>query len=152
MVPMSSRDGPPVSAVDRGLGILAAWVGAVVGGVAVSLSALLMARAVGVDGSVADYGLPYYLLLGGTCVGAAIGCYLALRVIGQGLAAPTSAILLALLAVPGVLAATRTRSGPGWPSAWEWAVGIMMFVGLPFVAPAIAAVLAEALTRRRASG
>jgi hypothetical protein len=94
--------------------------------------------------------LPYHLLRVGACVGAALGCYVALRLIGHGLVS-TSAILLALLTVPGLLAAIRTHSAPGWPSAWEWAFGFVIFVVLPLLSPAIASLLAEALTRRSAS-
>ena len=43
---------------------MTAWLGAVLGGAAGTGSALLIARAVGIDDSVADYGLPYQLLLG----------------------------------------------------------------------------------------
>jgi hypothetical protein len=71
---------------------------------------------------------------------------LALRVITHGLAVTVSAILLALLAVPGLLAVIRTHWA-GWPSAWEWAFGFLMFVVLPLLSAAIASLLAEAVTR-----
>ena len=93
----------PVDATDRGLGVVAAWLGAVLGGAAGTGSALLIARTVGIDDSVADYGLPYQLLLGGGWLGAVLGCGLALRITKQGVALTASLILFALLAPPGLL-------------------------------------------------
>lgn len=140
----------PVDATDRGLGVLAAWLGAVLGGAAGTGSALLIARAVGIDDSVADNGLPYQLLLGGGWLGAVLGCGLALRITKQGVAFTASLILFALLAPPGLLAAIRTDSGPGWPSTWEWVAMSVLYVILPVAAPGIAFLLAEALARRHA--
>ena len=148
---MRLRGSHPVNATDRGLRILAAWLGAMVGGVVVGGSAVLIARVAGVDGSLADYGLPYQLLLGGACLGAALGCYLALRATRQGRALSSAAILFVLLAPSALLAARRAHSGPGWPSTWELAFGFLIFVALPLAAPAIAVLLAEAMARLQTS-
>jgi hypothetical protein len=141
----------PVDATDRGIGVMTAWLGAVLGGAAGAGSALLIARAVGIDDSVADYGLPYQLLLGGGWLGAVLGSGLALRITKQGLALTASLILSALLAPPGLLAATSTDSGPGWPSTSEWLAGSTLYLILPLAAPGIAFLVAEALARRRAA-
>lgn len=143
--------GIPLDAIHRGLGILAASMGALVGGIAIGALALLGAKAVGLDESLGDYGLRYQLLLGGAWLGAALGCGLALRLTRQRSALTASVILFLLLAPPGLLAAVGTNSGSGWPSTWEWAAGLMLYVILPLTAPAIGFLLAEALTREQSA-
>ena len=124
-------------------GTLGSIVGMFVGG----CLALLVARMVGVDQSVADYGPAYRITLGGVWAGGLAGCYIALRIAHDSLSVPTALCLGLLLALPALVAAFEGESGPGWASPGRILLYGALYVLVPIASPSVAYLLAG-LARR----
>ena len=70
----------------------------------------------GVNESIADYGWPYRMALGGAWAGGLLGCYIVPRIAQDSLTVPTMLWLSLLLAVPALFAVLEGRSRTEWPS------------------------------------
>ena len=128
----------------RGLGgTLGSIAGMVVGG----CLALLVARVLGIDESVADYGPAYRITLGGVWAGGLLGCYITLRMAHDSLSLPTVLCLAFLLALPVLVAAYDGESGPRWASPGRILLYGALYVLVPIASPLAAYVLAG-LARR----
>jgi hypothetical protein len=106
-----------------------------------------VARVFRIDQSVADYGPAYRITLGGVCAGGLVGCYIALRIAHESLAAPTVLCLGFLLALPALFAAHEGESGPGWASPGRILLYGVLYVLVP-IASLLVAYLLAGLARR----
>ena len=122
-------------------------LGSIAGMVAGGCLALLVARIVGIDQSVADYGPAYRITLGGVWAGGLAGCYIALRMAHDSLSVPTVLCLGFLLALPALVAASEGESGPGWASPGRILLYGALYVLVPIASPLVAYLLAG-LARR----
>ena len=122
-------------------------LGSIAGMVAGGCLALLVARIVGIDQSVADYGPAYRITLGGVWAGGLAGCYIALRIAHDSLSVPTVLCLGFLLALPALVAASEGESGPGWASPGRILLYGALYVLVPIASPLVAYLLAG-LARR----
>ena len=130
-------------------------LGAIAGMVAGGCLALLAARIVGIDESVADYGPAYRIALGGVWAGGLVGCYIALRMAHDPLSVPTVLCLGVPLALPVLVAAYEGESGPGWASPGRIVLYGSLYVLVPIASPLVAyllAGLARRSTRNRVTG
>jgi hypothetical protein len=103
------------------------------------------ARVLGMNESVADYGTPFHMMIGGAWFLGLIGCYLALSALRDPKVIPTVVILAMLL--PGSAAASGplARTFARWfslPFGTLITVGIVLLVLLPMLSPVVARLLA----------
>lgn len=126
-------------------GALGSIAGIVVGG----CLALLLARVIGIDQSVADYGSAYLIILGGAWAGGLMGGVIVLRSARDPLTVPTIVCLGLLLAVPAVVAAYEGESGPGWPSTGRILLYGILYVLMPMASLPLAYLLAGLARRAR---
>lgn len=122
--------------------------GSIAGMVAGACLALLVARMIGIDESVADYGPAYRTTLAGVWAGGLVGCYVALRIAHDPRSVPTVLCLGALLAIPALVAASEGKSGPGWASPGRILLYGALYVLVPAAAPLVAYLLAGVVRRR----
>ena len=128
-------------------GALGSVAGIVVGG----FLGLLLARATGIDQSVADYGSAYRFTLGGAWAGGLAGCYTVLRTAHDSLTVATVLCLGPLLAVPALVAASDGQSGTGWASPGSILLDGAVYVLVPVASPLVAYLLAGLWDRRRST-
>lgn len=123
-----------------------AATGGTAGGILVGgATALLVARAMGLDESIADYGPPFYIALGGAWLFGLLGCYFALSALRDSKAVPTVGILALLLPGAAVIADPLALVISGWisPSFRTLiTVATVLYVMLPLLCPAAARSLA----------
>ena len=156
----SARARPPAGTMERWASTLAAattrrddgtevfgTLGSIAGMVAGGCLALLAARLVGIDQSIADYGPAYRITLAGVWAGGLIGCYIALRKTHDSLSVPTVVCLGVLLALRASVASYDGESGPGWASPGRILIYGALYVLVPIAAPLLACLLAG-LARR----
>jgi hypothetical protein len=122
-------------------------LGSIAGMVAGGCLALLVARVIGIDQSVADYGPAYRITLAGVWVGGLVGCYIALRVARDSRSVPTVVCLGVLLAVPALVAGYEGGSGSGWASPGRILLFGALYVLVPIAAPLVAYPLAGVARR-----
>lgn len=137
--------------------LLVASAGGTLGGIILGGgSGLLTARALGMNESVADYGTPFYIAIGGAWFLGLLGCYLALVALHDPKAVPAVVILALLLpgsaAVAGPLASALARVfRTTFGTLVE--IAVVLYVLLPMISPVVARLIAAALPwGNRASG
>jgi hypothetical protein len=120
--------------------------GGTAGGIFVGgATALLAARVVGLDESIADYGSPFYMAIGGAWLLGLLGCYLALRCIRDSKAIPTVGILALLLPSSAVIVDPLASVLSRWISPTFGTlvtVATVFYVLLPLLSPIVARSLA----------
>ncbi len=124
---------------------LAATGGTAVGILIGGATALLVARATGLDESIADYGPPFYMALGGAWLFGLLGCYFALSALRDSKAVPTVGILALLLPGSAVIADPLALAISGWISPTFGTlitVATVFYVVLPLLCPVAARSLA----------
>ena len=123
-----------------------AATGGTAGGILVGgVTALLVARAMGLEESIADYGPPFYIALGGAWLFGLLGCYFALSAVRDSKAVPTVGILALLLPGAAVIVDPLALVITGWisPSFRTLiTVATVLYVMLPLLCPVAARSLA----------
>lgn len=123
-------------------------LGAIAGMVAGGCLALLAARVIGMDQSVADYGPAYRTTLAGVWAGGLVGCYAALRMAHDQRSVPTVLCLGVLLAVPALVAGYEGEYETGWASSGRILLYSALYVLVPIAAPLVAYLLAGVVRQR----
>lgn len=106
---------------------------------------ILGARAVGFSESVADYDAAFLVTVGTACVLGLVGCYLALRVVGDERALST--VLILALLMPGS-ALSLEPIGQALARAFDWGfgllipLGVILYVSCVVVSPVVARIIA----------
>lgn len=124
------------------LNALAATLGSLVGIVMGASLGLALARVLGIEQSVADYGSAFICVVGSAWLFGILGCYFAMRLVGDRRALLTALILVPVLAIPALLTATGGHADAGGWDFGSLVVAVIVEALLPVASPLIAYVLA----------